>query len=203
MTNEKFTNCMIIAGFITSGLHDACSPLPHLNGFDNFSVLLEKWDKGCFELIDAAVAYAPVIEQERLNCFILGDFEVAGGMFDYEVSEEFGQWFGEHVLVDGNEPSQFDAHTKIKALVNEWAHGTLPKQELPAQKRMTEQEIVDGCERMARSLASSDGFIFDDRSFRLSASPRAQMYWRQAVDALAAYNGTDAENAVQELGLES
>ncbi|MDP2759890.1 MAG: hypothetical protein Q8O64_05720 [Sideroxyarcus sp.] len=91
----------IIAAFLMSGL---CDTRDQSGSCVTLSMILEKWDRGCIELVDEMVEHAPFIEE----CFQVG-LKVTGdvtGVFDYEVTESFGRWFGEYVLRCGDTPSE-------------------------------------------------------------------------------------------------
>ena len=190
-------NHMVTAGSIVNGLRDACNNLKHPDGYDSFSVLLDKWAMGCYELVGAVTSYAPQIEKLRLMNCASDNFEPIGGIFDYDVSEKFGQWFGTHILQNAEgRPSDAKCENKIKELVRLWATGT----ETPTYNALTEQEIVDAGERVARRLAEFAGFHYEGTGpMHNSPSSRAQMHWRQACVVFDALNGTDLENAVQNL----
>lgn len=61
---------------------------------------------------------------------------------------------------------------------------------------MTDKEIVDGAERMAKTMLLSLGFQTDEPELRKSKNPRAQGVWAAVGAMLEAYNGTDLESAV-------
>ncbi len=91
---------LITAAFFMEGLHDA---RPNHNVKPNYDLLIETWGKGCIELVDALVAYVPLTirlcEAAAIACD--GNYP---GVFDYEVSSDFGRWFGEHIFEHGDEP---------------------------------------------------------------------------------------------------
>ena len=74
-----------------------------------YSRLLDHWDKGCFELHYELCQYATLSEQ-IIDAITRGDggydFVVDRGVYDYEVSEPFGEWFRIEILddEDGNAP---------------------------------------------------------------------------------------------------
>ena len=61
---------------------------------------------------------------------------------------------------------------------------------------MTDKELVEGAERMARALLSASGYSTTEDSIRKSENPRAQNAWRTVGAMLDAYNGTDLQSAV-------
>lgn len=202
MKNQDLKSLLVTAGFIVSGLRDSCAGLVHPDGRDSFSVLLDKWAMGCYELVYAATEFALQIESARKLCFEHDDFEPSGGIFEYEVSEEFGSWFGKHILAnhEGKPPIFVKCAAKISELVDCWAYG--PTKPEAVSTAMTEQDIVAACERVARQLMKDDGFdLPKEVSMRTHPSTRAKIYWRNAVAAIEAYNGTDVENAIANLGL--
>ena len=71
-----------------------------------YSRLLDHWDKGCFELHYELCQYATLSEQ-IIDVITHGDggYDFPG-VYDYEVSEPFGEWFRIEILndEDGNAP---------------------------------------------------------------------------------------------------
>lgn len=61
---------------------------------------------------------------------------------------------------------------------------------------LSDQEVVDGAERMARVLLKSLGFEFLGESVRNSPNPRAISAWGVVTKMLEEYNGTDLDSAV-------
>jgi hypothetical protein len=63
---------------------------------------------------------------------------------------------------------------------------------------MTDNEVVEGAERMARELLRSNAFGYEtsEPSIRKSRNPRAVSAWRIVEKMLDAYNGTDLQSAV-------
>ena len=99
-------NQLITAAFFMEGLHDA-RPDHHVT--PNYDVLIEAWGQGCIELVDTLVSHVPLTlklcDAAALACH--GNYP---GVFDYEVSNCFGRWFGEHILQHGNAPSKQAIH---------------------------------------------------------------------------------------------
>lgn len=60
---------------------------------------------------------------------------------------------------------------------------------------MTDNEVVEAAERMARKLLELDGFRTSEPSIRRSKNPRAVRAWAQTKALLEAYNGTDLQSA--------
>ena len=126
--NNQETNMrdqLITAGFFMEGLHDA---RPDHNVNSNYDGLIEVWDKGCIELVDALVAYVPFTAQLCEAGAIASD-GIYPGVFDYEVSSPFGKWFGEHILETGDEPSRVNAQTWLVVHIQEFfTQGTTKEQ---------------------------------------------------------------------------
>ncbi|MEX3983927.1 hypothetical protein AB4Y45_33620 [Paraburkholderia sp. EG287A] len=61
---------------------------------------------------------------------------------------------------------------------------------------MTDKQVVEGAERMARELLSIEGFKTLEPSIRASTNPRAVKAWKTVEMLLEAYNGTDLQSAV-------
>jgi hypothetical protein len=62
---------------------------------------------------------------------------------------------------------------------------------------MTDKQVVDAAERMARVVLSEFGFETSEPSIRKSTNPRATSAWRIVGKLLEEYNGTDLQSAVQ------
>ncbi|WP_254215893.1 hypothetical protein [Burkholderia multivorans] len=61
---------------------------------------------------------------------------------------------------------------------------------------MSDVEVVEGAERMARVLLKAWGFAFSGEAVRNSANPRAISAWSVVSTMLEEYNGTDLSSAV-------
>ncbi|WP_241019529.1 hypothetical protein [Burkholderia sp. Ac-20345] len=61
---------------------------------------------------------------------------------------------------------------------------------------MTDLEVVEGAERMARVLLKAWGFEFSGEAVRKSGNPRAISAWNVVSAMLKEYNGTDLSSAV-------
>ena len=97
---------LITAAFFIEGLHDA---RPDGDVKPNYDGLIEIWNKGCIELVDALVSYVPL----AIKLCDAGAIACDGcypGVFDYEVSSYFGKWFGEYILEHGDEPPKIEAY---------------------------------------------------------------------------------------------
>ena len=64
--------------------------------------LLEVWDKGCSELYQELGQYAELCHELFERKWSEQPVE-APGVYDYEVSCEFGDWFGKYILEHGGE----------------------------------------------------------------------------------------------------
>ncbi|MBB4517205.1 hypothetical protein [Paraburkholderia fungorum] len=61
---------------------------------------------------------------------------------------------------------------------------------------MSDLDVVEGAERMARVLLKAWGFAFSGAAVRYSANPRAISAWNVVSAMLEEYNGTDLSSAV-------
>ncbi|CAB3754402.1 hypothetical protein [Paraburkholderia humisilvae] len=62
---------------------------------------------------------------------------------------------------------------------------------------MTDVEVLEGAERMARVLLKAWGFEFSGDAVRNSENPRAISAWNVVSTMLEEYNGTDLSSAVE------
>ena len=85
----------ITAAFVMEGLHDV--------GYDNV-VKAYRDNGGAIELVDAVMAYVPIIDQFRAAAeAVRAEYP---GVFEYEVSSAFGAWLGGSIIDDGDLPDR-------------------------------------------------------------------------------------------------
>jgi hypothetical protein len=97
-----------------------------------FSDILEIWDRGCLELFQLVGEYAIIADQLYQEGYArTGD---APGVFDYEVSVEFGAWFARFIYQTGNAPSTEIAKSHLTMLaLNFWRQHEENKQNYNGQ----------------------------------------------------------------------
>ena len=96
-------NLMTTAAFYSEGLHDV--------GYDR---VIEAWGQGCIEMIREVSQYATL--SELLVSEVYADHYVMG-VYDYEVSAPFGEFFARYILAnDGAAPSKQDAGAELVEL---------------------------------------------------------------------------------------
>lgn len=82
--------------------------------------LLEVWDKGCVELYEELGQYAERCNELFHTKFAANDYN-APGVYDYEVSCEFGEWFGRYILANnGDAPTSSEAISKLEELADQF-----------------------------------------------------------------------------------
>lgn len=97
-------NHAVIGAFLCEGLHDV--------GYDE---VLAAWDQGCLELQYEVCRYAPYIETK------VQEHQDFPGVFDYEVTVPFGQWFGQQVIAErGSAPTSVACKAMIDQLCAEF-----------------------------------------------------------------------------------
>lgn len=103
-------NAAITASFMTTGMTNNDDAL--------YDRLLNHWGKGCYELHYELCQYATLSEQ-IIDVITRGDggYDFPG-VYDYEVSEEFGRWFRYELLKDeeGNAPDFEAAKARLISL---------------------------------------------------------------------------------------
>ncbi|MGC3963621.1 MAG: hypothetical protein QM803_09920 [Rhodocyclaceae bacterium] len=77
----------------------------------SYDAVIDAWGHGCLELIRDMTQYVQLSEQ-LLDCAGEADFP---GVYDYEVSNAFGQWFGYRVLAN-RRPDRIAAAAVFTAL---------------------------------------------------------------------------------------
>lgn len=95
----------VTAAFLMEGLHDA--------GYDK---CIEAWGKGGIELVSELVSYTPNLVNLCESCGAIVGHNFPG-VFDYEVSSSFGDWFGNQIIETGQAPSKELAHSVMRELV--------------------------------------------------------------------------------------
>jgi hypothetical protein len=149
---------LITAAFFIEGLHDA---RPDKNVKPDYEGLIEKWNKGCIELVDALVNYVPF----ALELCEAGAAACDGtypGVFDYEVSSCFGKWFGEHVLEHGgNEPPQIEACAWLVKEVGDFFTQGLPEEQAGIVKSEVNLASLRQCQQIFPTLMPPSKTIAD------------------------------------------
>ncbi len=107
---------LITAAFFMEGLHDA---RPGHDIKPDYDGLIARWNKGCIELVDTLVSYAP-LTIHLCDAAAIANDGIYPGVFDYEVSSPFGKWFGEHILEHGDEPPKIDAYAWLVNAVGDF-----------------------------------------------------------------------------------
>lgn len=98
--------------FMTEGMRDCCYRTDPQHGYED---MLHKWGQGCWELVNEMVQYADYSD-ECASIYIQQHFEFPG-VFEYEVVNEFGDWFTSYVWENGQTPTELGAKAKIATLV--------------------------------------------------------------------------------------
>lgn len=113
-------NCVALqASFLTVGMMAGCKP----------DTLYELWGQGALELHDALCQYAETIS--TLN-EALSEHYAFPGVFEYEVTEELGAWFGCVLEREGDMPSSPRVHGQLALLATRFmARGGCAEAALP------------------------------------------------------------------------
>lgn len=94
-------------------IHNACATAGFMwEGVRPNDPLLEIWGQGCLELCQEVTQYALLSEMFLTAVFTVVEEEYPG-VYDYEVSEPFGQWCRQEVLTTGS----LDRHFATSALM--------------------------------------------------------------------------------------
>lgn len=102
--NERFH--AVQGAFMMEGLHDA--------GYD---AVIEAWGMGCLEMIERITYFTHHIE---CTLFHYQDQDFPG-IFEYEVTAQFGKWWGEQVLAGTlGGPSDKECKDKLSLLISEF-----------------------------------------------------------------------------------
>lgn len=95
--------------FIVDGLHDA--------GYEECIKVMSEQGQGCVEMIWALEKYAEYLDALHIKVAEIVDMgDGHAGVFEYEVSSSFGEWYGKHIIEKLGPPSKDDAHKQILEL---------------------------------------------------------------------------------------
>ena len=129
---------LITAAFFMEGLHDA---RPDQNVKPDYDDLIKTWAKGCIELVDALVSYVP-FTTTLCDAGALANDGAFPGVFDYEVSGYFGQWFGKYILEHGDEPPKLEAYAwLVKEVAAFFSQGTTDEQALDIKAAINQASL--------------------------------------------------------------
>jgi hypothetical protein len=104
MNSNSITGMLQSAAFMMEGLHDV--------GYD---AAINAWELGCLELVTEMVQYAPIADKLHDMGYYENGFSCPG-VFDYEVSSEFGRWFGAYVIANKTTPSRGSGEAELVRL---------------------------------------------------------------------------------------
>lgn len=102
------------SGAIQCAMHMVDGLMLGGNGQSRQGLILDNWDQGCAELYEELGSYAELCHQLFEEGFSANGGN-APGVYDYEVSCEFGTWFG-NMLESGIIPSKAQAELCLKNL---------------------------------------------------------------------------------------
>ena len=135
----------VTAAFLMEGLHDA--------GYDK---CIEAWGQGCIELVSELMSYAPHLVGLCESCgeSIAYDFP---GVFDYEVSSSFGNWFGNQIIETGQAPSWDEAHSVMREMVLAFfKQGATEAEQAALDKVLQSERIEEGLYVLLQSCGNPD-----------------------------------------------
>lgn len=135
----------ITAAFFMKGLHHV-----------GFSECLSMWGYGCIELISELVSHVPFATTlcEKFNA------DGYPGVFDYEVSEHFGAWFGQYILDCYRAPSKIECEAWLSFAIAEFFNqGKIVKRWPRADNAWQQYNFGEGV-----SVAASDRWNTDDEN---------------------------------------
>jgi len=146
------------AAFFMDGLHSA--------GID-----LSAWDKGYIEMVDELVSYVPFVNKliDRSQEIVANNFP---GVFDYEVSVQFGKWFGDHITKsNGETPSRQDAEKWLTGeVIAFFSQGIEPGDQQRMIAALSGQELqpqISFDDKYIDDLMDQDGVSVEDGVNRL------------------------------------
>ena len=93
--------------FFVDGLH-------HAGYQECLNVMSKHQGQGCVEMIWAMEQYADYVDALHTKIAQITDMgDGFAGVFEYEVSSPFGEWYGKHIIEKLGPPSRDDAHKQI------------------------------------------------------------------------------------------
>ena len=96
------------AAFMMEGLHDA-----------DYSKCIEAYGLGCIEMVTELVEYAPKAH-ELFEVWYAKNSDSCPGVYDYEVSSPFGDWFGKYLIEHEEVPSKTVAEQYLIRLADQF-----------------------------------------------------------------------------------
>ena len=105
-------NTEVTASFMIIGMASTTGGLSD-NRYDK---IIKTWEHGCVELHTELCRYADLAMEIYRWAWAHKANEDITGVFDYEVSEPFGKWFGDYLLRIGTVPMAHRAMQKLCAL---------------------------------------------------------------------------------------
>ncbi len=121
----------VTAAFLMEGLHDA--------GYDK---CIEVWGQGCIELVSELMYYAPKLVGLCESCAEVIAFDFPG-VFDYEVSSPFGNWFGNQIIETSQAPSRDTAHSVMRDMVLSFFKQGATESEQAALDKVFQSECIE------------------------------------------------------------
>lgn len=104
MGNQRIIMAGIAGAFILEGVMDT----------GKYNEILDSWSQGCLELVEEMNKYTPIFLDKISKVTALNpDWP---GVYEYEVINAFGDWFGLYVLEHGAVPDILDGMQKIDEL---------------------------------------------------------------------------------------
>ena len=94
----------------------------------NFTDTCENYGGGCFELVSMMCDHAPYIS--ALEAVVHEAGFKHHGVFDYEVTEEFGRWYAEYVDMHLKTPGDLLCSNEIRRLIREFFCQGKPPEEI-------------------------------------------------------------------------
>lgn len=107
-------NQMVPRGTTESAMH----LIDGLVSSNDMKEVLQNWNQGCSELYQSLIPYAEKCHQLFEQGYEA--HEECPGVFDYEVSCEFGAWFGAQIIDTGTAPTPSEAEAQLQQINNDF-----------------------------------------------------------------------------------
>lgn len=107
----------MLTNFDRHNLRNACTTAIYMaEGMSVSDEIREAWCQGELELMMELSEYA-IMSEEILRDMNPEDYP---GVYDYEVSTNFGDWFGKYIVEHKGAPTTLIAEEKLRNLIKGW-----------------------------------------------------------------------------------
>lgn len=149
-------------GATLSAMFMAAGLVSPTNSYTNYNQIADAISDHCGQIeVFQELAYYGELADEIFQDYWKEGKEGAG-VFDYEVSEEFGTWFGEYIIEHKRMPTQIVGETELRRLAKEFFERAENEQKGDTLRDRVEQ-LAGYCCREARNTTGSPWYLQERR----------------------------------------